>query len=613
RPPIEQLSRHLSEAFATKCYTPLELYCFKEVFRSLCDTESGLRYWSESTLCKFLELPDAIAVGPVIFQMAGYLGAFPFPSQAPAILTNDALIKVVTILTERWGKVVSKRNKRAWHREIYRSLAVYDKNVDDKADETQDRTSAGTERIDGRNDSKLRFEVDAAAGEEGAEDDEDDLILANLNMMDIDEVFKLGEKTNVHHSIVPTDNLLRLIEFILLIAPLEPVEDIATYTSQLSPRRIEELRETAQHVLSSFEVENVPGTTFKVFDAVVSAAMPRLFDALRPLFEHFLFAKDLDLSRRKNSRSSTPPRGENDLERFERSSPDNPMPLGPVLPNPGEILNLSTISQLSFILPNHSLFRRLHPLYAGSTHGFSMGSFEKHVFNWREPTFLLITGTTLPPHPTTPSTRPFTSSLPPSRLPHSSTATVTYGAYIPGPWKTTPKHPFSDASTLLFQLAPTHDLFPAIPHHPTPAYAYFAKHPSPHPGLGFGSPVPGHTAHVSPFVPLGPVSLHIDSALEFAVFTHRAEGGGSFSPSKLPRRKNSGKGDWQDRFEVQELEVWGLGGEEAAELQRRVWDWEEREAERRRRVNLGTGDRETDRELLRLAGLIGERSGGSMG
>ena len=40
---------------------------------------------------------------------------------------------------------------------------------------------------------------------------------------------------------------------------------------------------------------------------------------------------------------------------------------------------------------------------------------------------------------------------------------------------------------------------------------------------------------------------------------------------------------------------------------------EEREAEARRKINLGSGDIEADRALLEMAGLIGgNRSGGSM-
>ncbi|KAK3079134.1 Restriction of telomere capping protein 5 [Coniosporium uncinatum] len=114
-------------------------------------------------------------------------------------------------------------------------------------------------------------------------------------------------------------------------------------------------------------------------------------------------------------------------------------------------------------------------------------------------------------------------------------------------------------------------------------------------------------------VPLGPVSLHFDDALEFGVFTHERSGGGSFlTPEHL--QSDTSANDWQDRFEIDALEVWGCGGSEEAEEQRKAWQWEEREAEARRRINLGTGDIEADKELLRMAGIIsGERSGGSMG
>ena len=85
-------------------------------------------------------------------------------------------------------------------------------------------------------------------------------------------------------------------------------------------------------------------------------------------------------------------------------------------------------------------------------------------------------------------------------------------------------------------------------------------------------------------------------------------------PSKIPSRKRK---DWQDRFTVESLEVWGCdASEDEAERQRKRWEWEEREAEMRRKVNLGgTGDVEANRELLKMAGIIGGegRSGGSVG
>lgn len=183
------------------------------MFRSLADAESGVKYWSEATLCRFLELPDALGVGSVIFQMSSYLGAFPLPSQAPAILTHDALLKVVTIMTERIGVVLKKRSRELWLRELYRSLAVYDKGI--RSDiEDQEKEGASSSQTDMEKTSKsLGFLIDAADdGDEGDEDEDDELVLAALDSMDATEVFKQGEQSNVHHSIIPTDNLLKLIE-----------------------------------------------------------------------------------------------------------------------------------------------------------------------------------------------------------------------------------------------------------------------------------------------------------------------------------------------------------------------------------------------------------------
>ncbi|KAK1909410.1 Restriction of telomere capping protein 5 [Pyrenophora teres f. teres] len=609
---LEQLSHTIAQRFAQKSFTPLELYCFNSVFRSFSDTESGVHYWSETTLCRFLELPDALGVGSVIFQMASYLGAFPLPSQAPAILTYEALLKVVTILTERYGAVLKKRGREIWLREIYRSLAIYDKGIRSSLEDKEKQKAKDKAAPMGS--SSMGFAVDAPDdGEEGDEDEDEELVLAALDSMDAIDAFKHGEQSNVHHSIIPTDNFLKLVELLLLIAPIDAQQSLSTLAPELSDARVTELQRAANVILSSFGVEDHPGVTYRTFNTVISTCLPYLFNGLNPLFEHFLFAKDMDLSKRKGDPASP----------AKESTPVIPPPKvqsEPILREPGEILNLTILSQLSFFLKGSDLFRRLRPLYSGNTHGFSMGSFEKQVFNWRAPTILLVKGRLLPATPSTTRERALQDMLPPKRhpssiTPDSSNQTFIYGAYISSQWKNTGKSCFGDASTTLFQLSPTHDVFTASSF--SHDYTYFSKSPTTPAGLGLGTPIPTQSAshsssHFSqPVFRPGPVSLHLDDALEFAVFTHLAEGGGSFLPSKLPARKDK---DWQDRFEIECLEVWGCGGDEVAEEQRKTWAWEEREAEARRRINLGTGDQELDRELLKMAGIIsGDRSGGSMG
>ncbi|KAF2132281.1 restriction of telomere capping protein 5 [Dothidotthia symphoricarpi CBS 119687] len=608
---LEQLSYTIAQRFAQKSFSPLELYCFNSVFRSLADTESGVRYWSEATLCRFLELPDALGVGSVVFQMASYLGAFPFASQAPAILTHEALLKVVTILTERYGAVVKKRGRELWLRELYRSMAIYDNGIRPSLEETENdiSKSGGTKGSS----SNLGFAIDAPGGDEedGQEEEDDELVLAALESMDALETFRHGEQSHIQHSMIPTDNLLKLVELLLLIAPIDAQQSISTLAPEMSDDRVEELREVANVIVSSFGIEKHPGVTYRTFNTVISASLPYVFDGLNPLFEHFLFAKDFDLSKRRKSSTTSPT-----AEALPVIPPPKPVAdPEPILRNPGDILSLTLLSQLSFFIKGSNLFRRLRPLYSGNTHGFSMGSFEKQCFNWRAPTILLVSGRLLPSTPSSTRERALQDMIPPKRFPDSisetaENQTLTYGAYIPTQWKHHGKTCFGDSTAKLFQLSPTHDVFSASDF--SHDYVYFNKSPTHPAGLGFGTPVPHQSAHMqshSLFRP-GPVSLHLDDALEFGIFTHLAEGGGSFHPSKLPCRKGK---DWQDRFEIERLEVWGCGGDEIAEAQRKEWAWQEREAEARRRINLGTGDMEADRQLLEMAGLVGAgRSGGSM-
>jgi hypothetical protein len=403
------------------------------------------------------------------------------------------------------------------------------------------------------------------------------------------------------------------VELLLLIAPIDAQQSISSLAPDLTSDRVEDLRQAANVVLSSFGVENHPGVTYRTFNTVTSLCLPYLFSGLRPLFEHFLFAKDFDLAKRKSGPSSP--------TRETKPVIPPPKPVAepePILREPGEILNLTVLSQLSFFIEGSQLFRCLRPLYSGNKHGFSMGSFEKQVFNWRAPTILLVKGRLLPAKASTTRERALEDMLPPKRSPNSVADTATnqtlvYGAYIPQQWKHTSRTCFGDAETKLFQLSPTHDVFSASPI--SQDYVYFNKSPTNPPGLGLGTPVPLQSSahsHSQTRLRPGPVSLHLDDSLEFGVFTHLAEGGGSFRPSRLPCRKGK---DWQDRFEIEELEIWGCGGDEVAEAQRKEWAWQEREAEARRRVNLGTGDAEMDRELLKMAGIISDsgHSGGSMG
>ncbi|CAO1596189.1 MAG: hypothetical protein LQ349_005367 [Xanthoria aureola] len=618
----EQLSHELALRFAKKCFTPLEITHYKDIFRSLADEQDGIQYWKEETLCRFLVIPDALGPGPLVYQMATYLGAFPFPSLAPSILTIEAMLKVVVIMTERYGTVL-KRGRADRNKLLFRSLAVFDRRMssvyeqpsqellesvrDEKSDkvDTSDAVleEARSQAAGQEPRSALGFAIDKPANDEDEEEDDDELALAALDSLDAIEVFKFDQgatDTKIHHAQIPVDNFRRLLMLLLVIAPLDSQESLSKHAERLTPPRVESLRQVADSILWSFTPEQNAGIFYHSFNKIIPTSLPYMFDGLNALFEHFLFSKNIDLSKRK--RSSAPAQMTSSLP--QTLDP----PLEPLLPREGDVLNLDILSQISFFIKGNNLFRRLRPLYLGGDAGFSLGSIEQKVFNWRAPSILLVSGTRLPSTPNGTRERSFADTLPAKRFPNgvsgnSSRNKVIFGAYIDVPWKHTYKEAIGGPEMLLFQLSPLHEVF----HASTLSRDYLTFTEA---GLGLGCPPPrsktisGLSSHTA----LGPVSLMLDSSLEFGVFTHDSTGGGSFHPS------DSRKTDWQDRFEIENLEIWGCGGNEEAARQRAAWAFEEREAEARRSVKMGK-DIEADRALLEMAGLVGGHgnTGGSMG
>lgn len=608
---IEQLSHELTLRFAKKCFTPLEITHFKDIFRSLADEQDGIHYWKEETLCRFLVIPDALGPGPVIYQMATYLGAFPFPSLAPSILTMEALLKVVVVMTERYGRVL-KRGNTDRNKLLFRSLAVFDRRMSSTAlekpakediVEEDKKVSLHEDQVEEVRSHVAGFSIDESKHDDGEEEEDDDeLALAALELLDAIEVFKHDQRadTKIHHAQIPVDNFRRLLMLLLVTAPIGPQEILAKHAQTLTQSRIEGLRRVADSILWSFGIEDNAGIYYHDFNSIIPISLPYLFDGLNPLFEHFLFSKNINLARKRGSVPSSPQLPS------AKQSPD--LPVEPLLPHEGEILDLNILSQLSFFIKGSTIFRRLRPLYSGGDAGFSIGSFEQKVLNWRAPSLLLVAGTRLPHTPSTGSQRAFADALPPKRFPdgaegNGKSGRVIFGVYLNVPWRQTSKQTIGDTETLLFQLEPIHEVFRASTLNTD--YATFTKS-----GINVGSPPPKPkpVSGLSPHIALGPVSLMLDGSLEFGVFTHDCDGGGSFHNSQ------SRRSSWQDRFEIESLEVWGLGGDEEAEKQRAAWAFEEREAMLRRNLNLGK-DIEADRALLEMAGLVGQHdaSGGSMG
>lgn len=94
RTPSYPANNYQARKFAQRCFSPLELYSFQHVFRSLADHQDSISYLKEDTLARFLEIPDILSVSAVLFQMVSYLGAFPFGQDAPVVLGFEQMIMV---------------------------------------------------------------------------------------------------------------------------------------------------------------------------------------------------------------------------------------------------------------------------------------------------------------------------------------------------------------------------------------------------------------------------------------------------------------------------------------------------------------------------------------
>jgi hypothetical protein len=630
----EEITHELAKKFAEKCFTNIEFYSLKEVFKSLADKQQEVRYLREDTVARFLEIPDVLGVSPVLFQMISYLAAFPFLEDAPKWLGLEQLVMVVAILTERYRRVL--RGDLDRRKLLFRSLAVFDRKMVEIEKGPSPSDKRGVSQVDSSAEGTVKshvagFAVDAAGDEEveDGNEDEDELVLAAFESLDYADALKqLGSApASTQGAMIPTDNFRRLIMLLLLIAPLGAQDHLASYSGRISSdEQLDRLRSTAESILATFiDVEQSPGIKYRRFTNVIPISFPFLFSGFNALLDHFLFSKELDLNKRKDGNDRQPSASQ--LSAGE-----------PILRDQGSILDLNVLSQLSFFLPGESLFRRLRLLYSGDEDGFSMGSFESKVFNWRAPTILVVRGTRLPDIPSSGQEVAFAATLAPRRRPHGGPKTyasedgdtafqrVTFGAFLATPWRHSHRDCFGDAEVLplLFQLEPYHDVFHAS--HLNKDYASFIKPSSvtgtSQGGVAFGTPAPTKTAlslSSSPslqrrqssgagLLSPGPVSLHLDASLEFGVFTHDYTARGGAYATSLVR-----KFDWQERFAIEAVEVWGLGGDVEAKGQADRWAWESREAEARRRINRGTGELDADRALLEMAGLVGSnRSGGSM-
>ncbi|KAG0001627.1 Restriction of telomere capping protein 5 [Entomortierella chlamydospora] len=187
------------------------------------------------------------------------------------------------------------------------------------------------------------------------------------------------------------------------------------------------------------------------------------------------------------------------------------------------------------------------------------------------------------------------------------------GAYVTETWKVS-KAGWGNDAFALFEISPCFEVFPArksssstTPSSSTKSlpirtgargtstattsanqqnrhYVHFLKNV----GVGFG----GQESESC--------MLYMDDNLQYGSYRQDFAGGNIYMNAGGTRQSG-----FEINFEIIECEVWGLGGPDAKARQKKEWDFEQREANRRASIHIrGKGDQEIDMDLLEMAGVI---------
>ncbi|CAI5756983.1 unnamed protein product [Candida verbasci] len=280
------------------------------------------------------------------------------------------------------------------------------------------------------------------------------------------------------------------------------------------------------------------------------------------------------------------------------------------------LVNIAFISYLSSISKGLNIQveiseSNLVKLFSGSETGFSIRTLETKIFKWQAPTLFIVSGKRIKSK--TLSNRryiDFDESYP--RFFKSSELRpwqnekdrITYAVFVNSPWKNSNKYNFGDEKTTIIQIQPRADVYTSIHSDVLKGESIYFNNLGM--GLGFGNDQPLNKNKVKKYHP-GDVSLTIESNLEFAIFRHLVNNNelSYFNRCKILNE------DFEDRFTITDLEVFGLGTTKELEEQKKQWEWEEKQAEARQNVNMRSLGEE--RAFLEMVGLVGKNNaGGSM-
>jgi len=214
----------------------------------------------------------------------------------------------------------------------------------------------------------------------------------------------------------------------------------------------------------------------------------------------------------------------------------------------------------SWFMPNNCMESHINMdvLYQATKDGFSISRYEQCVRYYPGSTVIFIIG---------------------DLQNNKESSQVVLGGFVQPPWKFNSVF-WGNNQCSIFELSPIFESCQGARKNTSYVYCNNKN------GIGFGGKVGSHRLWVNNFFQKGGYQYDI-----------LADYMNSYSPSETSFTQN---------FDILEIIVAGFGGKESLEAQRKAWEFEKNEAERRNNVNLRNADGNLDKNFLKMAGIIDE-------
>ncbi|CAG90689.2 DEHA2G15092p [Debaryomyces hansenii CBS767] len=541
------------------------------------------------------------------------IGNFPFlQSETTPKLSIESLMKSALFHTGRYKRLLTAEYD--YLKLVFISLSGINKTY------LEEKTSSSPSSSDDKEDTLYNLDV------MGFSSEDEDSILSRKIKWNTFNVIQSFDDIDLDSIYVGAYDLLKLLTFFLILSSVPEMSH--TQMQDHLSKSIARWSEFETYCLSiiryinlDINVKNIKSTkiSYEEFKRGISNGFPLFFsNAWMKIFKNGILSSisTTDVANSNNAPGSHGDANDNEVPKVHKKTPNFVE---------SKLINDASISVISMCLKNMKsnlsiTTQNLIKLYAGSESGFSIRSLESKIFKWQAPTLLLVSGKRVKNKTMKHNNRYiqfnemypsyFRSSESPKKDWQDDNDKMTYAVIINSPWKNSNKNNFGDEDTVILNLSPRFDFYKSV-HNPVlnGKSIYFNNLGM---GLGFGNSQPINKNTVKKFLP-GDISLTIEANLEFAIFRHisspNSNGASFFQKSK---QNEISVQDFEDRFMISDLEVWGIGSTKELEEQRKQWAWEEKQAEARQSVNLrGLGE---ERAFLEMVGLVGNHSanGGSM-